>query len=677
MTQAIRAGKAFVELSLKDKSLEAGIARAQQRMVKFGSILSGISAGITGPLFAMTKSFASAGDQIHKMSLRTGVAATELSALGYAAGQSGSNLESLGNTLFRMNRRIANAANGSGPAVRALQMLGLSAQQLSQMTADEQLKLVADAMLRMEDEGLAAQAAFEILGNGAKDLLPLLKSGSQGIEEMTNRAKELGIILDEEDSVAAANFTDAMDDLTKQLTDLKNTVGAKLAPVLTDIFRKIQVGLQVFQIWVRDNKNLAIALGKVAFYVGSLGAGVLAFAGGVKVLTMAVTAWTTATKALGVAKAFLIALTGPKGLALVAAATLAAGAATYGLGKAADYLTEKGDQAVQELKELHKDIDETAKKANEAATETDSFRDSVQDMGDELEKSFKKPLTALEELTKKMKEVRDERDQVLDDSDPMKHLLDLDPDKAQEIFAKFGGDESVQGQFTLIMKAREALAQIYAAAEKNERESVFGTERAYQDSRDAIRLAKGEVDEYGLALEKAKAAGATDEELATLKMAQDNEKYAKKIEQHKQDQTKAEAEAARIAERNMTPEERAEKERQALINLRKQVGPQGLSDEAFKREMARIDEDLKKDLELQNAGSQTSQSFQPVQAVEAGSQEALQTILRTRMGGKGPEEQTANNTKITAEEIKKQRAILAKMEREFRRNKLGLKKIDT
>ena len=98
-SQGIRAGKAFVELGVSDK-LTAGLRRAQKRLSAFGSGLRSIGTRITGfgaalaaPLAGSLKVFAAAGDQLDKMSKRTGVSVEALSELGFAAEQSGTNLE--------------------------------------------------------------------------------------------------------------------------------------------------------------------------------------------------------------------------------------------------------------------------------------------------------------------------------------------------------------------------------------------------------------------------------------------------------------------------------------------------------------------------------------------------------------------------------------------------------
>ena len=133
-TQGIRAGRAFVELFADDSRLVRGLRAAEKKLKTFGDSIRnfglkmmGLGAAVLTPLVAAGRVFAGMGSEIADLSVRTGVGVEALSELGYAAEQSGTSLRALGQTLFRMNRRIANAATGSGPAVRALTAGGTTA----------------------------------------------------------------------------------------------------------------------------------------------------------------------------------------------------------------------------------------------------------------------------------------------------------------------------------------------------------------------------------------------------------------------------------------------------------------------------------------------------------------------------------------------------------------------
>ncbi len=101
-SQSIRAGRAFVELFADDTKLVRGLRAAEKRLKAFGASVQSIGTKIFGlgaaaiaPLLATTNVFSEMGDQLAKMSARTGISVESLSELGYAAQQSGTDMETL------------------------------------------------------------------------------------------------------------------------------------------------------------------------------------------------------------------------------------------------------------------------------------------------------------------------------------------------------------------------------------------------------------------------------------------------------------------------------------------------------------------------------------------------------------------------------------------------------
>ena len=146
--KGIRAGRAFVELGVSDR-LTAGLRAAQRRLQAFGAGVRSIgmriaAIGVAGlaPLAASVKAFSDTGDALDKMSQRTGLSVETLSELGFAAEQSGADLETLEKGVRTLQRTINDADRGLSTAKDALNDLRLSAEQLRGLTQEEQFKLV-------------------------------------------------------------------------------------------------------------------------------------------------------------------------------------------------------------------------------------------------------------------------------------------------------------------------------------------------------------------------------------------------------------------------------------------------------------------------------------------------------------------------------------------------------
>lgn len=345
--QGIRAGRAFVELFADESQLVRGLKAAQKRLQTFGASVRAIGtrifaagASVAAPLTGALTVFAGTGDQLDKMAARTGVSVEALSELGFAAEQSGSSLESVGSALFRMRRRVANAATASGPAVRALQELGLSAQDLMQLAPEDQFLMLAGRLKQVQNESLAAQYAFELFGNGAESLLPLLATGADGIEALRQQAKAFGLTVSTDDASAAAAFTDALSILTKTLKSGLLAVGSALAPELTGLAERMARLVKTAVDWARQNRGLIVTTLKVAVAVMAGGAALIGLGTALSLAGTALGGIATLVTLFGTV---LGAVLSPIGL--VSAAVLGLGGYLLYLsgtgGKALDWLGEK------------------------------------------------------------------------------------------------------------------------------------------------------------------------------------------------------------------------------------------------------------------------------------------------------------------------------------------------
>jgi TP901 family phage tail tape measure protein len=286
-SKGIRAGRAYIELSLDDK-LTQGLSKAQAQLSRFGTSiaslgarLTGLGAAIVAPLAASVKSFASLGDQIAKMSRRTGVAVEALSQLKYAAEQSGTSIEAVGSALFRMSRRVANAGTGMGPATRALEELGLSAQKLSQLAPEEQFLTLVEALNSLGDENLSKQFGFEIFGRQFEDLLPLIQQGQSGIRALMQEFDSLGGTLSKLDAERAEALADAFNRLRTSFRAMTAQIGVAFADNIVKILDAITQVVVKAQEWIRINQDVVVA-------VGLAGAATLALGGSLTTLGLGI-----------------------------------------------------------------------------------------------------------------------------------------------------------------------------------------------------------------------------------------------------------------------------------------------------------------------------------------------------------------------------------------------------
>ena len=360
---AIRAGRAFVELFADDSKLVRGLKRASAKLKAFGESvrnmglkLAGLGVAIATPLLASSKVFASMGDALVKMSARTGFSVETLSELGFAADLSGASMEVLENGIRKMQRTILDAATGMKSAQETLAILGLTIADLDKLSPEQQFKLIADRLARIEDPTIKAAAAMELFGRGGTQLLPMLAGGAAGIEQLQEQAHKLGLTISTEDAKAAERFRDILSIMWKVLKQGVFVVGSALVPVLSQAAKWVTHVAVVAAEWIKKNKQLIVTIFQVA--IGAIAAGAALVALGtvitglakvMGVLAVAVTAGGTALKLLGAVLVFLVS---PIGLVITAVVALGAyilyatGAGVKALGWLAERFETLRDDAV-------------------------------------------------------------------------------------------------------------------------------------------------------------------------------------------------------------------------------------------------------------------------------------------------------------------------------------------
>ncbi|MFH1419470.1 MAG: phage tail tape measure protein [Planctomycetota bacterium] len=333
LTKGIRAGRAFVELFADDSKLVRGLRRAEKKLKAFGASIrnmglkmASLGAAMLAPMAAAAKVFSSMGDEVAKMSKRTGVSVETLSELRFVASQTGTEFATLENAFRKMQRSIYDAGRGLSTAVDALADLGLTFKDLDGLSPEQQFKLLADRISQVEDPTRKAAIAMSLFGRTGTNLLPMFAQGAKGIEALQKEARRLGLTMSAEDAAAAEEFTDTLDKLWKVVKMGVFRVGAALAPVLDKLAKTITDVVIKASAWIQKNHELIVTVMKIAAAVlaggialAVLGTIISALGSGLGVLVTIVTTVGTVFKLLGSVIGFMLT---PIGAVIAAVAAL-------------------------------------------------------------------------------------------------------------------------------------------------------------------------------------------------------------------------------------------------------------------------------------------------------------------------------------------------------------------
>lgn len=204
-------------------------------MEKAKKVIKGVFAAVAVKkaasfIWDLANNTATAGDRIDKTSQALGMSRKAFQEWDYILSQSGASIDSMGMTMKTLTAAIS---ENSAETAAGLSKLGLSAAQLQSMSAEEQFETLVKAFQEMPEGVEKSQLAMQLFGRGAQSLMPLLNSASGTVDDLRQRAHDLGLIMSDEDVDASVAFGDALADLQSAWTAIQQKFGAQMLPTFT------------------------------------------------------------------------------------------------------------------------------------------------------------------------------------------------------------------------------------------------------------------------------------------------------------------------------------------------------------------------------------------------------------------------------------------------------------
>lgn len=221
-------------------------AGAQQAAGKIRSAFSGLAgaaaalgASLTVGGFAVfIKGAIDAADKLNDLEKATGVAATTLGGIAFAAQQAGTDIDGTAKAFGKLNLYIADAQAGNEKALDTFRKLGISLADLRSNKADEIFAKLADAFSGFEDDANKAAGAALIFGKSYQSVLPLLDQGGESLRKNIAYFQRYSGVTS--DLVTASDqFNDSMTKLTLLNKAFGNYLASALLPSLQSLVDKL------------------------------------------------------------------------------------------------------------------------------------------------------------------------------------------------------------------------------------------------------------------------------------------------------------------------------------------------------------------------------------------------------------------------------------------------------
>src|SRR5690606_35970261 len=120
--------------------------------------------------------------------------------------------------------------------------------------------------------------AMQIFGRAGTQLIPLMKNGAAGIEELQNQARRLGLTISQDAAGRAAELTDALNVNRSVVRRLAFEVGDALQPSILAASETLTGFLVGAADWIKKNRDLVVTVAKVGAGLVVAGGAILAVA---------------------------------------------------------------------------------------------------------------------------------------------------------------------------------------------------------------------------------------------------------------------------------------------------------------------------------------------------------------------------------------------------------------
>ena len=197
------------------------------------------------------------GDQLEKMSQKTGLAVPVLDKLRQAADLGGTEFKTLSRALPTLAKNMQDASDGIGTAKDAFERLGLGVTNAdgSLKSLDQMFFEIGDKIKAMDDRTLAAANAAEIFGTGmGAKLIPIMNQGSEAIQGLSTGFSQLG-------AERMAKFNDDVAQMGEKFNVLKIQLTDAALPALEKLVDIITVGVEKFTELPGPVKGVTLAIG--------------------------------------------------------------------------------------------------------------------------------------------------------------------------------------------------------------------------------------------------------------------------------------------------------------------------------------------------------------------------------------------------------------------------------
>ena len=246
-SSAVRMNRSLAVVDRGFKSLGKSAALFAKSQIGLRSLI-GLVAG-TGGIGLLVKRSLDAADAIGKTADGIGITTAALQEYRFAAQLAGVETATIDGAFQAFGKRLGELKVGTGTLTTFLDKFDrqLKRNILSTRSTDDALNLIFKAMAGVEDQSVKAAFAAAAFGRTAGvRMVNLVRDGADSIDNMRQRARDLGIVLSDNLIRSAEDTNDRLAEFTAQIDTAGSRILLNLSPAIlgvTELFATLTSGI--------------------------------------------------------------------------------------------------------------------------------------------------------------------------------------------------------------------------------------------------------------------------------------------------------------------------------------------------------------------------------------------------------------------------------------------------
>jgi len=252
LIDSVKADSSIAKTEKRAEAMSKTLGKGIKTAAKFGAALGAGALVAGGAIFALGVKLGNTADELLDLNSITGMSTDNIQKFRKAAEVAGVSTNAMTDASTKLTKALDTMSVEGHKGQEALEAMGLSLSDIENMSADERMNVLTEALAGVDDKTERATLGADLFGGTWKEIAPIVDLGTEAM----NKAKDSANIISEEDLVKANEFRIKVADMKEQISFFVMEIGIGLMPMLNTMM-----------VWIQDKMPVIKSTMKTAFDV--------------------------------------------------------------------------------------------------------------------------------------------------------------------------------------------------------------------------------------------------------------------------------------------------------------------------------------------------------------------------------------------------------------------------